>query len=122
MNRIRIALVAAVGVAFLVTALVAGSTHWTHSSKTSSPLRYIALADGDTGEQLGLMDSYWNDRVTYPTGNYNPAWLRHAAEQADKIPSGIPAGRPGGGAEFRGRREQLVRQRVRLARARSPSG
>ena len=83
MNRIRVAVVAAVGVALFVTALVAGSTHWRASTKASAPLRYMALANGDAGEQLGLMDSYWNDRVTYPTGNYNPEWLRHAAKQAD---------------------------------------
>src|SRR4051794_41896132 len=94
MNRVRTALLAAVALALFATVAVAGSTHWKHSSKTSSPARYMALPGGDTGEELGRMDSYWNDRVTYPTGNYNPAWLRHAAEQADRIPSGIPAGRP----------------------------
>jgi hypothetical protein len=94
MNRIRIALLAAVGLALFATVLAASSTRWAHSTKSSAPLRYMALPGGDVGEELGRMDTYWNDRVTYPTGNYNPAWLRHAAEQADKIPSGIPAGVP----------------------------
>src|SRR5690242_17085150 len=93
MNRIRIAVVAAVGVALFVTALVAGSAHWTHATKASAPARYMPVPGGDVGEGLNQMDGYWNDRVTYPTGNFNPAWLRHAAEQADSIPSGIPAGR-----------------------------
>ena len=95
MNRIRIALLAAVGLALFATVLAASSTRWAHSTKSSAPLRYMALPGGDVGEELGRMDTYWNDRVTYPTGNYNPAWLRHAAEQADKIPSGIPAGTAG---------------------------
>src|SRR3954469_19749687 len=93
MKPIRIAMVAAVAVALFVTVLVAGSTHWTHSKKASAPLRTMPVPGGDAGEALKQMDSYWNDRVTYPTGNFNPAWLRHAAEHADKIPSGIPAGR-----------------------------
>src|SRR4051812_24753283 len=94
MKPIRIAVVAAVAVALFVTVLVAGSTHWTHSKKASAPLRTMPVPGDTAGEALQQMDSYWNDRVTYPTGNFNPAWLRHAAEQADKIPSGIPAGRP----------------------------
>ena len=93
MTRKRIALVAALGVAMLVTVLVAGSSYWNQSTKASSPARYMPVPGGDVGEGLGQMDGYWNDRVTYPTGNFNPAWLRHAAQQADNIPSGIPAGR-----------------------------
>ncbi len=37
------------------------------------------------------MDSYWNDRLTYPTGRFNPAWLRSAARQNARMESRVPS-------------------------------
>ena len=37
------------------------------------------------------MDAYWNDRLTYPTGHFNPAWLRAAARQDARIASRRPS-------------------------------
>src|SRR4051812_44016387 len=34
---------------------------------------------------LGRLEQFWNDRLTYPTGHFNPAWLRSAADQHDKM-------------------------------------
>jgi hypothetical protein len=94
MTRVRLAAVLVAAAAAFTTLMIAGSAHVRGSSHPIRALPlYMALPGGDVGEQLSQMDGYWNDRVTYPTGNFNPAWLRHAAEQADKIPSGIPAGR-----------------------------
>lgn len=41
---------------------------------------------------LGRLEQYWSDRLTYPTGNFNAAWLRHAAAQDKRLPSALPAG------------------------------
>ncbi len=41
---------------------------------------------------LGQLEQYWSDRLTYPTGNFNPAWVRQAAAQHELMPQGIPAG------------------------------
>jgi hypothetical protein len=41
---------------------------------------------------LGRLEQYWSDRLTYPTGNFNPAWVRQAAAQHARMPRGIPAG------------------------------
>jgi hypothetical protein len=38
------------------------------------------------------MDTYWNDRLTYPTGHFNPAWLRAANRQDSHIATRRPAG------------------------------
>jgi hypothetical protein len=94
MTRVRLAAVLLAAASAILTLTLAGSAHW-HSSKrvAAPPLQYMPIPGGDAGEGLSQMDSYWSDRLTYPTGNFNAAWLRHAAEQADKIPSGIPAGR-----------------------------
>src|SRR5204863_1839352 len=42
---------------------------------------------------LGRLEQFWNDRLTYPTGRFNPAWVRAAAAQHARMPSGVPLGR-----------------------------
>ena len=44
-------------------------------------------------EDLFQQESYWLNRVTYPTGRFNPAWVRQAAAQDADIQRGIPDGR-----------------------------
>jgi hypothetical protein len=44
------------------------------------------------GPELARQAAYWNDRVTYPTGRFDPAWLRQAARQDRQVPRGVPAG------------------------------
>ena len=39
------------------------------------------------------MEGFWTDRLTYPTGRFDPAWLRRAVEQDAGIERGVPAGR-----------------------------
>ena len=81
------------GTAFLL-ALVAGTGHWPGGEDAKSPPRYAAVpgvggVEAET-EQFDVRDAYWNDRVTYPTGRYNPAWLRNAARQDARIARGVP--------------------------------
>lgn len=47
---------------------------------------------GDEAVNLGRLEQWWNDRLTYPTGRFNPAWLRAAVAQHDKMQKAIPAG------------------------------
>src|SRR4051812_677853 len=47
---------------------------------------------GDEAENLGRLEQFWNDRLTYPTGKFDPQWLRNAVAQHDKMQSAIPAG------------------------------
>ena len=53
--------------------------------------RYMPVA-GERGEsdELGRMEQFWNDRLTYPTGLFNPAWLRAAALQDKLVPRAGP--------------------------------
>ena len=55
---------------------------------------------GNESRDLGRLEQFWNDRVTYPTGQFNPAWLRQAADQDSRMPTGIPGGRP---SKFKGK-------------------
>ena len=41
---------------------------------------------------LSQLEQYWSDRLTYPTGNFDPAWVRQAAAQHALLPQGIPSG------------------------------
>src|SRR6266542_330123 len=91
MSRIRLVLVVAVGAA-LVGAL-AGSSHWRGTQRAAAP---PFSPSGEQREHLGMLDAYWNDRLTYPTGRFNPAWLRKAARQDSRIASRAPAGPDGG--------------------------
>ncbi|MFN0278238.1 MAG: cohesin domain-containing protein [Pyrinomonadaceae bacterium] len=43
-------------------------------------------------EALLEQEVFWNDRLTFPTGVFDPAWLRQAVEQDARIPRGVPAG------------------------------
>ena len=41
---------------------------------------------------LARLEQYWNDRLTFPTGRFNPEWVRAAARQHARMPSGVPFG------------------------------
>src|SRR6266568_6113033 len=61
----------------------------------SQPARYMAAPGSDMqGEaaRLAELEQYWQDRLTYPTGRFDPAWVRAAAAQHARMASGIPAG------------------------------
>ena len=41
---------------------------------------------------LGRLEQYWHDRLTYPTGRFDPSWVRAAAAQHARMATGVPAG------------------------------
>jgi len=63
--------------------------------RPQEPERYMpvpgARSQGEAA-RLAQLEQYWQDRLTFPTGRFNPAWLRAAAAQHARIPSGVPAG------------------------------
>jgi hypothetical protein len=57
--------------------------------------RYMPVPGGDSRDEalrLAELEQYWHDRLTYPTGRFDPAWLRAAAAQHARMTSGVPAG------------------------------
>jgi hypothetical protein len=63
------------------------------SSRVQAQAQFTAgVADHD-GERLLEQEGYWIHRLSYPTGRFNPEWVRQAAEQDARIERGIPAGR-----------------------------
>jgi hypothetical protein len=55
--------------------------------------RDMPVRGGDP-DDLDRMEEEWNNRLTYPTGIFNPLWLRLAAAKDALIPRGIPLGIP----------------------------
>ena len=53
--------------------------------------RYMPVPGGKP-DDLDRMEAEWNNRLTYPTGLFNPAWVRLAALQDALISRGIPLG------------------------------
>src|SRR5690348_6493393 len=89
---IRVALVLA---SLVLVGLGAAGVQW--SSRTGdalqtvpanadpdAPAGYMPVGYGGPGSEaaeLARLEADWNNRVTYPTGKFNPAWVRAAAAQ-----------------------------------------
>src|SRR5262249_44137173 len=50
---------------------------------------------GGKADDFDRMEQEWFTRVTYPTGIFDSAWLRAAADADALIQRGVPAGVPG---------------------------
>lgn len=47
---------------------------------------------GGEADDLNRLEAEWHDRLTYPTGLFDPTWLRIAAVQDALLQRSIPAG------------------------------
>jgi len=62
--------------------------------KYTSRLERDMPVPGGKADDLDRMEAEWNIRLTYPTGVFDPTWLRLAAQADALIPNGIPLGVP----------------------------
>jgi hypothetical protein len=86
-----------------------------NGSENNGPPVYHALATGSTsgsaaetdfsgtdpltdGQRLIDQETYWMHRVTYPTGEFNPDWLRQAVADDAKVTRAVPSGKTKSGA------------------------
>ncbi len=60
------------------------------AEKDEAP-RYMPVPGGEA-DDLARMELMWHDRLTYPTGRFDPAWVRQAAEQDSLISRELPLG------------------------------
>jgi hypothetical protein len=80
----------------LVIALFAFQLPAERNQRAEETQRDIPTLGEDPQEEaadLGLLEQYWSDRITYPTGHFDPAWMRQAADQDAFVSRGVPAGR-----------------------------
>jgi hypothetical protein len=88
--------------AFHLTADMLGEGKRFHVVASGGISRVVTLAQFDQGtaetdgEHLLELEGYWDDRLTFPTGKFNPAWVRKAAEQDKKVNRGTPKGKKKG--------------------------
>src|SRR5213596_2262917 len=63
--------------------------------RPSEPARYMPVPGARLQEEaigLAQLEQYWHDRLTYPTGRFDPAWVCAAATQHARMATGVPAG------------------------------
>jgi uncharacterized repeat protein (TIGR01451 family) len=60
-----------------------------------------AEPEGDRYEALLEQEAYWAARITYPTGKFDPAWVREAMRQDAEVERAVPA--PGMRSSISGR-------------------
>jgi hypothetical protein len=65
-------------------------------SRAAAQAQFSAGELETDGERLLDRESYWNDRLTFPTGKFNPGWVRKAANDDKKVPRGTPKGKKRG--------------------------
>jgi len=88
--NLRLLLALSVAVAGVALAIVA-----TRPSAEEQIPHYMPVPDSNTQEEtIGLtrLEQYWFDRLTFPTGRFDPRWVRAAAAQHDQMPSGLQFG------------------------------
>ncbi len=78
------------GMGWKTVGVLGGSNRQETNSPTSPPQRYMPVPGGKAND-LNAQEVDWHNRLTYPTGRFDPAWVRQAAEQDARIARGIPA-------------------------------
>ena len=87
-------LVGLVAVGVVAVVLAVPGHHTAKATAPPSAAAYMPVPGSGEAERFGAMDTYWNDRLTYPTGDFNPAWLRAAKAQDARIASRRPSEAP----------------------------
>jgi hypothetical protein len=101
--NVRVLLGITLGCLGLSLAIFAAKEGMLRSPKTPSgstlaaaqPARDLPVPSGDKREEaasLGQLEQFWFDRLTFPTGHFNPAWVRAAAREHARMPKGMPFG------------------------------
>ena len=68
-----------------------GGVDSNRSTGVPSAERYMPVPGGDP-DDLDRIEAEWNNRLTYPTGVFDPAWVRQAAAADARIARSVPFG------------------------------
>jgi hypothetical protein len=91
--NLRVLVGLTLGLAGIALAIFAGKD--AAVPRVSEPERYMPVpgAKGQSeASALEQLEQYWHDRLTYPTGRFDPAWVRAAVAQHERMAIGVPAG------------------------------
>ncbi len=64
----------------------------TSSEKSTEDIPRYMPVPGEKADDLERIEMAWHDRLTYPTGRFDPAWVRQAAAQDALISRELPLG------------------------------
>ena len=98
-SSVRAAAMGRAPVRILATSSERGSFRALASGGISSATALVQFSEGKEeidGEHLLELEGYWHNRLTFPTGKFNPGWVRKAANDDKKIPRGTPKGKKKG--------------------------
>ena len=73
--------------------LVFGKFDLQPNAEPEELMRYMPIPaeEGkEESESLAQLELQWNDRLTYPTGRFNPGWIREAAVEDASVESVVP--------------------------------
>ncbi len=90
-RRLILALSLGSAAALLAIFAVAGVPSALLRRTEAPPPRYM-IVPGEKAEDLGRIEAQWVDRLTYPTGQFDPAWVRRAVAEDAMVERSIPAG------------------------------
>lgn len=101
--NVRVLLGVTLGFLGVALAIFAGKDAMLHVPKPSTDTdvaasqtpRYLPVPGHNKREEaagLAQLEQYWFDRLTFPTGRFNPAWVRAAAREHKRMPKGTPFG------------------------------
>jgi hypothetical protein len=101
--NVRVLLGITLGFLGVALAIFAGKDGILRSPKAPSltavaadqPSRYMPVPGRNRREEpagLAQLEQFWFDRLTFPTGRFNPAWVRAAAREHRRMPRGVPFG------------------------------
>src|SRR4051794_3561549 len=70
------------------------SQNWLATGEDEEPARFLPTGGKheNEGQDLLRLEQYWHNLRSYPTGRFNPAWVRRAADQHRRLAVGIPQG------------------------------
>jgi hypothetical protein len=98
-SSVRAASVGKAPVRIMAAASEHGRFHATASGGISKVTVLTQFSDGEAetdGARLLQLEGFWHDRLTQPTGKFNPAWVRKAADDDKKVTRGTPKGKKKG--------------------------
>lgn len=68
-----------------------GEIYSNRSTGVPSAERYLPVPGGNP-DDLDRIEAEWNNRLTYPTGVFDPAWVRQAAAADARVARSVPFG------------------------------
>src|SRR4051794_10240871 len=89
--RLRAAAAFSLGSVALALGLAAATDTSPEAVAADTRARYVPAGNSDA-DNLDALEAQWASRLSYPTGHFDPTWVRAAARQDGRVARSIPSG------------------------------